>query len=299
MLGARLRGTIQAGVLLLLTASPALASEEREAQRVFARASVLFQQRDYEAALTAFRRAYELRPHHAVLCSMARCHEYLGRPVEATAHYERCLKEGGHATPLAARIERARDELRRLVAYVHVTSGQAGRIHVDGRPVGRPPLRVALNPGKHLVELRRDARRLASSEVVLAPGEERRLAFTVAAPSARVALTPAPAADPTTQPTRTARRRLRSGWFWGTLATTLALGGATAAFGALTLSKQKDYDANQTPENADRFYRYRTFTNVFVGLTAAAASSTCVLFFFTDFGAKRGEVAGLGLHARF
>jgi len=286
--------------LLALVASTALADESaREAKEAFARASELFQQRDYATALTAFRRAYELRPHHAVLCSMARCHEHLGRPLEAAAHYERCLQEGGRATRLAARIERALDEVRRRVAHVQIRSSvSSALIYVNGRRVGRPPRRVALNPGQHTAELRRGARRLAESEFVLAPGDERTLELTPA-PQPSVASATQPAA---TQPLPAApRRHLRSGWFWGAVGTTLAFAGATAVLGVLTLRKRNDYDDAQTTENEDSFYLYRMLTNVFVGLTSAAAGSALVLYFFTDFGARErpAGVAGFGLHGTF
>jgi hypothetical protein len=65
-----------------------------------------------------------------------------------------------------------------------------------------------------------------------------------------------------------------------------------------------DYEANPTKEGYDDFVSRRLVTNVFAGVTAAAAATGTVLFFYTDFRRARGSEApatalGLGLRGCF
>ncbi len=272
-----------------LTASAdAPAVEVDAAKAAFERGTRLFQRGDFAAALVAFRRAYSLRPHHAVLCSQARCHERLNQPLEAAAHYRRCLQEGARATLLATRIQRALEAVEHRVAGLRVTGSPGLEVSVDGRPVGVAPLRVAVNPGRLVIELRRSGRVLAASKVVLTEGEQR-----------TVELRPAPIGDPPGAD-RPSRRRQKPHWFWITASTTVALAVATAALGAVTLQKRSAFDAEPTRATADTFYRHRLATNILLGVTLAAAGASATLFFFTDFGSKESSrTSGVALAGTF
>jgi hypothetical protein len=254
------------------------------------------------AAISAFKRAYEIRPHHAVQCSIARCYQSLSRFVEAAAHYRRCLDEGAARTPLAAKI---RTELAavegRICWLVVVSPGGGGAVYVDGKPLGSAPLRAPLNPGPHVVEVRRVGAQPARAEVDLVTPGEHRLelvprAISVARSRAveleRVDRSPAP------PPRDAPRRRVRRGWFFASAALTLVAAGGLAACGALTLSRQDDYNSRPTRETYDAFVQARTATNVLVGLTAAAATGTTLLLFYTDFrggrASPRAAVVGVG-----
>ncbi len=263
-----------------------------DAATAFAQGTELFRRREYVSAIAAFKRAYRLRPHHSVQCSIARCHHNLNQFVEAAAHYGRCLDEGAAHTPLAGRLRRALRAVEQQIRWVDVLSpGRGGTVHVDGKAAGLAPLRVPLNPGQHVIEVRRARCRPARAVVELVEPGQRKLTlvpelipatYTPAGPESRATGERAAREIPSPPP----RRGVHRAWFWTSAALTLALGGALAACGALTLQRRDEYNGDPTKERLDRFLQLRTATNVLIGLTAAAGASSTLLLIYTDFGRR-------------
>src|SRR5687768_3777957 len=82
------------GLVLQLLAGPVSAQDAAEDARAQFDAGVAaFAEERYADALAAFKAAYELRPHPVVLVNIANCHMELGEPVEASALFERYLRE--------------------------------------------------------------------------------------------------------------------------------------------------------------------------------------------------------------
>jgi hypothetical protein len=279
-------------IVELVRLPAAFASDAEDAAGFFRRGKALFAQRSYRDAIEAFRRAYELQPHFMVQCSIGHCYERLGLVVEAAAAYRRCLGEGGGSTQLAAELRERLRGVERRIARVEI-AGASGAIYVDGQSAGRAPGIVSLDPGWRAIEVRRPGAPSLTKRVELRDGELRVLDII----AERVIVRSEPP-----RPAPRGRRRLRSGWFWASAATTIACAGATTALGVLTLRQQSSFQSQPTRASADRFYQLRTLTNVFIGLTAAAGAASTVLFFFTDFGGSRREgrtVAGLGVRGTF
>ena len=298
-------------LLLALALGGARARAEEDAAgaaEAFARGKRLFDDHQYVSAVAEFEKAYRARPHHAVQCSIAHCYEQLNRFVEAARHFRRCLDEGALKTSRAPQVRRSLAAVEARIAWVQVSSPRAGcSVHVDGRSAGSPPSRLPLDPGKHLLEVRRPGAQPASMELQLLAGEQRSVSLTPidlpgAEPKSRSATSEPPASTP--EPGPGGRRRLSAGWFWGGVGLTVALAAATAATGALTLRARSDYYAAPTKQGYDDFVQRRLITNVLTGLLAAAGGTTTVLFFFTDFGGKHrteagGATAGIGLRGSF
>ena len=283
------------GALLLLgvIGRPGAASgdtKKAQAKRAFARGVALFKKGEYVAATAAFERAYALRPHFMVLCNIARCHEQRAQMVEAAGHYQRCLDEGGAAGEGAAEIRASLAAVRRKITTLQITSsGATGAVLVDGRRRGTTPARVPVDPGSHTVELRWPGGRSASLVVRTPGGEDRNVVF-----------------DPrsaTGDADRPARRGLSSAWFWTGVAATTALAAAAAVFGGLTLRDKGRFEDEPTRDNYDTAVGRRLVTNILAGLAIGVGAATTALYFFTDFGPRRGSeqpvAAGVGLRGVF
>jgi hypothetical protein len=298
-------------LLLLPMVWPRLAladADDDAAAQAFAAATKYFQQKDYLRAIAEFQRAYKLRPLHQVQCSIARCHENLNQVVEAAEHYRRCLREGAEQTAMRARIQASLKAVEARISWVDVVGSEGGTLYVDGLPAGLTPRRQALNPGRHVLEVRREGWRSARAVVETLGGEQRSVTLkieklgepSVVTPPVVPATAPATAPEPETPPR--GRRHLSQAWFWTAAGLSAALAGAAIALGVLSINARSDYESNPTKDGLDRFLQRRMITNVLWGLAGAAAVSGTVLFFFTDFrgeGSRREVSAGLGLGGRF
>jgi hypothetical protein len=287
--------------VLLLAPEPAARAEGKEggdAAAAFAQGKKLFESRDFIGAIARFEKAYRARPHHAVLCSIARCYENLNRAIKAVEHYRRCLAEGASATPMAIKIQNSLRENEARITWVEVRSpGRGGEIFVDGRAAGEVPAKLALDPGSHVLEVRRAGARPASATVDTLGGEQRTL--TLAPEELREAMA-APAVSRPAEPQKTSRRRVSRAWFWSAVGLTAVCAVGAIVTGALTLKQRSDYEATPTREGKDAFLERRLATNILWGVAGAAAATGTVLFFFTDFGGRAapGERAALGVGVR-
>jgi hypothetical protein len=294
--------------LLALGSAPARAEDtSQDAAQDFARGKRLFDDHQYVEAIAAFEKAYKAAPHHAVQCSIAHCYEQLNRFVEAARHFKRCLDEGASRTARAPQVRRSLAAAEARFAWVQVTSPRPGcSVHVDGRAVGAPPSRVPLDPGRHVVEVRRPGAQPASMELQLLASEQRAISLTPIdlpgeTPATR-SVTEPPSTRP--EPAPVGRRRLHPGWFWAGVALTAALTGATVAMGVLTMRARSDYYDAPTKQGYDDFVQRRLITNILTGLLVGSGVTTTVLFFYTDFAGRSrsetgGTTAGLGLRGTF
>jgi hypothetical protein len=262
-----------------------------EASRAFAKASRLFKERKFVNAVAAFELAYRLRPHFMVQCSIARCYQNMNDMLKAAEHYQRCLDEGGKDTAMAKRVRASLKSVKAQITWVDVQSpGRGGTIYVDGKAQGEAPRKIGINPGTHVIEVRRSGAKTASSTIKTLGGEERELVLIpldLKPTGEEVPDKPTPSGE---EPP--ARRGLSQVWFWTGVGVTAALAIVTTVMGVQTLNARTEYNDNPTQEGADTFDQRRLLTNVFLGLTVAAAGGTTVLYFFTDFRGKEEQRGG-------
>jgi hypothetical protein len=303
-------------VVLVVLAFPAAAQKKPkekpdEAAAAFSRGKQLFEEHQYVNAVEAFEEAYRLKPHYLVQCSIARCYENLNDFVRATEHYRRCLDEGGGTTPMAKRVNDSLQAVEAQIDKVEVTCKESGgEVFVDGRSYGRTPRSVPVNPGAHVVEVRREGARPARTTLKIQGGERRSVSFELAdlryAPSAKKEVAPPPPVKVIDdQPGPPSRRRVRPVWFWAAAGATVALAVTGTALGIKTLSARSSYESDPTETGLDTFLNYRLVTNVVWGVTAAAAAGSTVLFFYTDFKGRsrdsgdRATLLGVGVRGSF
>lgn len=275
---------------------------QEDPSKLFAHGMRLFEDGDHLGAAQAFERAYRLKPHFSVLCNIALCHERRSDFVLAVRYYQDCLGRGAKDGRNATKIQNSLDQVQARVAQLQVSSpGQGGKVFVDGREVGPAPQSVAVNPGSHVIEVRRPGARPASRTITTRGGEHVPLVLVPTAVTASTAVT-----AEKTDGSGVGRRRLSPWWFWGTAGATVALAVAATVFGVRTLKLQSDYEDNPTQQRLDEGQTSRLVTNILWGLTAASGAASTTLFFFTDFGgraareSRRREVrAVVGVHGRF
>lgn len=148
----------------LFAASPAGAQPSRDpamAEALFARAKVLLEQGDWQAACAKFQASMELDPAVSTLLKIAKCHEHEGKLAVAWSDVHEALK-------LNATIDQPENRRRELEAYalqviaaltprvpkirVRVKGAPAGlRVTYDGRPLPVEALDEPLpvDPGAH------------------------------------------------------------------------------------------------------------------------------------------------------
>jgi hypothetical protein len=294
-----------ATTILLLGAGlprPALgqadAERAKQASRAFAEGSKLFDQADYVGAIEAFTKAHALRPHFSVLCNIALSHERLGDMIRAGGVYKRCYAEGAEKTENAEAVRNSIQRVEGRVGWFQVSApSPGGEVYLDGKPLGPAPRRVPLNPGQHVIEVRRPGAEPAREALIVRGGEQRSLELsptTIA--ESRPVERPKPGQG---------RRRLRPVWFFSTAGLAVALGVVATVLGVQTLGIKSDYEASPTRELYDRGRTRRLLTNLFWAGAAASAGSSAVLFFYTDFSrlgrgrAERPEVVSFGLQGTF
>jgi hypothetical protein len=140
------------------------------------------QPRAYERAMRCYLRAMELQPAAAGKLShpLGLVYEKLGRPVEAREAFRRFLAAVPETQRNIGVTQQINEKLRALSAQVGeliVETVPRLAVRVDGRPVGRSPLRdaVVVTPGAHVVIVGDEEVGTLGAEIKVAGGEVRRV----------------------------------------------------------------------------------------------------------------------------
>jgi hypothetical protein len=169
----------------VVLAAPAIAGDQKEADRHFKSGVALFKESKFTEALAEFERAYEIAPHPLVLYNIAGCHRELSHYGEAVKYYKRFLDEGKGKVP-AARLADAQKELDAILARiaritVTVTGADGAKISLDGNELGTLPLDMPLivPPGEHRLVASAPAHRDAERSVRVASGDAVKVELTL------------------------------------------------------------------------------------------------------------------------
>lgn len=249
--------------LFSLCASAALA-QGSDADALFKMARDASKRGDHETACRLFKESHALDPALGTLHNIARCEEDLGHVASAVQRYREVIAQ---AAPGSERAEYAIKRLRLLEPKVPelrlrlARNSESAAVAIDGRllEAGELSRAVILDPGKHLIEVRREDGVAKTYTVTLAEGEHRELEVA-AVPPPDAAPAPVPPPPPQALPAPAARREpvapqrdsrptprdTTLGWVvLGTGAGALALSGVAAL---IVLDRkatvEKDCDAN-------------------------------------------------------
>ncbi len=217
-------------------AKPEQSDDASRARQLLEEASRLYTDGEFRAALDTFHRSYDIDPSWRALNGIALCQRALGQEVAAYRTYEELLLEFGSilSVPQRTVAEKRKRELAARLSWLEISTKQAGvRITVDGREIGRGPLRVKelVLPGAHQLLATRPGHRAFAQQISVRPGASRVIAIALEPDRARVVVK---FTDP--PPTRPIRV-----WIpWVTIA-----GGAimVGAGGLLALEASSDIDA--------------------------------------------------------
>lgn len=280
------------------------------AQVILKEGTQLYQQGSFADALEKFENAYAVFPSPKLLFNIGQANRELGRPVEAMSAFERFQAEATDVSPeLFSEARRSVDQLSRKTGKLIIDCDTPGsEIAIDGKGVGKAPLAdpIRVMPGQHQVTATHPRSSPAIETVTVNAGEVGTAVIRLRPLGEYLAMPTAPDAAPDIDLHATPESRgwwLGRKWTWVAAGSTVIFAGvATTAglmmkskFDALRNSCGKAAGANWTgcsSDEVDSVSTRKNIANVFWGLTAAAAVTTGVLFYFEGHEVTVAPVAG-------
>ncbi|MBW2457967.1 MAG: hypothetical protein JRI68_25905 [Deltaproteobacteria bacterium] len=285
-------------------AAPAEPTDEglAAARRLFSEAKDLEKEGDWEGALAKLEKVAGVKMTPQVRFHVALCHDHLGRLVEAINGFELAAQEaralGPKARDVAENAPARAEKLRARVANVRlevVGTVRVSKIFIDGRAVSLALVdtEIPLDPGSHLVEVKRDGEVTHSHELELGEAESEVIELEIDDPK------PPPKPDPDLEPDTGLKPPVpidpgpkeqpsRLPAYLTAGAGVAILGGAAVTFGLrqATIANVRCYDPeNYTgcdPEDeptADLAETYDLTSKVLLGVGAGVLATGVVLWF--------------------
>jgi hypothetical protein len=287
---------------ILAQASPSTGDSQNkvQARALLDQGTKLYEHGDVAGALEKFLAAYAAFPSPKLMFNIGQANRDLHRHLEALEAFEKFLADAPDALPeMTTDARKSVSQLQKKLGQIQIDCMTSGaEVSVDGKNVGRTPLPALIwaTPGHRQVTARHASVAPAVEEVDVKAGAVSnvtlRLAVTVAA-----APVPAPEAAPAFDLRAISMPGVRNeGWWLGRKWTWVA-GGSTVllAVGAITVGLAMHSKFNSlnsscgrasptqpqcSQSDVDSVSSLKTTANVFWGLTAAAAVTTGVLFYF-------------------
>jgi hypothetical protein len=238
----------------------------------------LFEAKLYEAAESAWLRAYALGQDPTLLVAVADTRQRRGDEPGAVAMLDQYLVERPDA-PDRASIETRIATLLQSPAVLVIRSEQAGHaILLDGVPVEKKtPAELEVEPGTHTVLVVGEGKQVGEKSLQVGYGEVRELNFTpdttsdvVIEQSEEVTLQAQLAIE---KEDTTIRRAVIS---TGSISAAALVTGTVLGF--LALQQEQNYRDNPTKETADKGERLALFADISFGLTVLSAVTSFTLF---------------------
>lgn len=277
----------------LAFATPVVWANKEEAGKHFEKGVELFNNEDFSAALIEFEAAYDAHPHFAVRYNIAMCFYKLKEYGSAVHQIQRYLAEGGEEVPKKKKVEveKILEDLQSLVASVKINCNVEGaEVYVNGEYRDKVPMffPIQLDVGKYEIEIRAEGYEPYKHTVKL-PGRAAETIDVELVPAGQVPTGGESSSKEAIQPT--SKKRVPVAAFGAMAGLTGALALTASIMGGMALKKEKDYEGlgvDDAWEDAQKSGRNLVIaTDVLWGITGAAAVTTVILVFFTDF--KRGE----------
>jgi hypothetical protein len=299
---------------ILVQASPPTGDPQAkaQAQALLGQGTKLYQQGDVADALEKFQAAYAAFPSPKLMFNIGQANRDLSRPVEALEAFEKFLLGAADASPeMIADARKSVAQLQKKLGRIQVDCESAGaEVSVDGKSVGLAPLPdlIWVTPGRHQVTAKHASAAPAIEEADVTAGSVSTVTMRLHPVAVSVA-TPAHKATPDFDvQAASAPSGGSEGWWLGRKWTWVAAGSTVLlAVGAITAGLLMDskFDSLRSSCGAgnparpgcsqsdiDSVSSRRTTANVFWGLTAAAAVTTGVLFYFEGRPVTVAPVAG-------
>ncbi len=249
-----------------------------EAKERVARAERLYEDGNYDAALTEFERAYETMLGHParsyVLFNIGKCQEKLYRYAQAIASYKLYLELSGKKAEdrptVSAKIDLLEGLLGTLKLSVIASKGELPahyEVWVDGRLIEGKSSELLIPGGNHQVEVRAEGFEVENQEVQLPARSEKSLHFSLT-------------------PLAKEYKGISSSYFWTAGGLAAATGITGGVFGMMTLSKRSELDgkdpASITQDEVDSLKKTAMIADIFFVSAGVFATSAVILGFLTD-----------------
>jgi hypothetical protein len=293
---------------------PADPQAKAQAQELLSQGSKLYHQGDLAGALEKFEAAYVAFSSPKLMFNIGQAKRDLGRPVEAVEAFQRFLAEAANVSPeTMAEARNSVAELRGKLGRIRIDCEIAGaEIAIDGKSVGVAPLPdlIWATPGRHQVTAKHVGAAPAIEDVDVAAGSVSTVTMRLLPLTVPMAVpAPAPTAAPNLGLQAAPRpSSVSEGWWLGRKWTWITAGStALLAVGAITAGvlMQDKFDSLRSSCGAGNSLRpgcpqsdidsvssRQTVANVFWGLSAVAAVTTGVLFYFEGRPVTVAPVAG-------
>ena len=257
--------------------APATEADQERARVLVKQARSLSGQGRLREALAALEQAYRHWPHYHVDFNLALVRVELREKVAAATHLRRYLSRAPRAEQ-----DSLPPPLRQLLSEVGVirvdVRGARLAIWIDNRHVGDEAAEAVVLPGRYAVVLRQGDREILRHQAAVVGGQvyvwSPHLGIVLRAGASR----PVPDTAP---PRSSSLRRLHWGWFAALTALTVVSGAALIGTGLETNDLEAQHASNPTWETYHAGLRYRTATNVLVGVAAAAGLTAILTGLFT------------------
>lgn len=245
-----------------------------EARVHFERGVELYREGSLDAALAEFERSYQIAPNYKLLYNLAQVqaerHEY----VLAVKLFNDYVQAGmNEITPERKRaVGEDVDKLRERIASLTIdVSVDGADVYVNDALVGRSPLpnAVLVNVGNCRVRAEKTGF-AAKQQTLTVAGADR--------PHVKLELVANPALVQRAAPSTVTVQKADMTPFWISVGATVALGGATAVFGALALNANSDLDRelNQLPAQRERVDAARRQLRTMAALTDGFGAASIV-----------------------
>jgi len=242
-----LAGIVLAAALLRPSAAfPGESGDEPSAKQHFLQGVSHFKEGKFSLALESFKASYALRPHWELHYNIGLCYKELGFHVEAKREFEEYIVQGKGKIPVDKQevIFSVMAEIAGLLGLLDVTVNVKGAaITIDGHLVGTYPLPgpVELNRGEHVIEASAEGYLPSGGTFVVEEGERKAMTIDLEPAEGGAGAGAAPEAPVVVD--RSGGKRIAPPWVLYTgMALGVAILGAGAVTGALTLRKRSDLD---------------------------------------------------------
>ncbi|MCP4675994.1 MAG: tetratricopeptide repeat protein [Deltaproteobacteria bacterium] len=305
---------------------------ETQARAAFNQGVGFYKAEQHEEALTEFQKAYSLKPNWKILYNIGQCHAVLKQYGLAIDAFEQYLAEGGDDVDTERRdtLLAELDRLRKMVGTVMLDGPDGVEVYVDGtkRVVTPVAAGILIQAGVvHEFRFVKDGEELGTKNERVRGGMS--LTLKIPKPEPKPAPVPAPVVvpeeqteepkeketvketkepEPKQEEAEETRDGLHPAFFWSGVGLTGVCAAGILAMDLAVGSKGKDI---ADKDQLGSIEGMQAAGIAFIALTGAAAVTTVILAFFTDFKGEdksdemavgawsTGDAGGLTLGGRF
>lgn len=181
-----LAGLLSALLFVSFTATakpkdPPKADQEKlaKAAKLYEEGDTLYKVKEYEKALANFKEAYLLTSEPLLLYNIGQCHRQLNQLDEARKSFESFLRDAPQDSDLRPNAESLLAEVNKEIARlaskstIQISSKQdPTEVFLDNLPAGTSPLTLSeLEPGKHVITIKKEGYQDTQVSVTLEPGQ--------------------------------------------------------------------------------------------------------------------------------